>query len=169
MLQDLRWAVRLALRNRALTAVIVLSLALGIGANTTIFTVINAVFFRPLPVSDPERLVQVFTVMPKSAAYQSLSLANYYDFRDHVAELSGLAAWRSIGVNLVGGTEPLSIGGQLVTGNYFELLGIEAAHGRILTATEDTASSDAAVIVLSDTLWRRGFGADPAVIGKAVT
>ena len=70
MLQDIRWAIRLAFRNRALTLVIVLSLALGIGANTTIFTLINAVFLRPLPVRDPEQLVQVFTVMAKSAAYQ---------------------------------------------------------------------------------------------------
>src|SRR5262249_62370632 len=102
MLQDLRWAVRLALKNRALTSVIVISLALGIGANTTIFTLINAVFLRPLPVRDPERLVQVFTVMPKSAAYQSLSLANYLDFRDNVREFSGLASWPGPVANLVG-------------------------------------------------------------------
>ena len=168
MLQDLRWAVRLALRNRALTSVVVVSLALGIGANTTIFTVINAVFFRPLPVRDPASLVQVFTVMPKSTAYQSLSLANYYDYRDHVAEFSGLAAWRGLGVNLVGGTEPLAIGGQLVTGNYFQLLGVEAALGRTFTPEEDTTSG-AAVMVLTDALWKRGFGADPNVIGKSVT
>jgi predicted permease len=168
MLQDLRWAVRLALRNRALTAVIVLSLALGIGANTTIFTLINAVFLRPLPVRDPERLVQVFTVMPKSAAYQSLSLANYRDFRDFVPELSGLAAWRGVGVNMVGGTEPLAIGGQLVTGNYFELLGVEAARGRTFTPDEDKTAGDTR-LVISDALWRRGFNADPAVTGKSVT
>ena len=118
------------------------SLALGIGANTTILTLINAVFLRPLPVRDPERLVQVFTVMPKSAAYQSLSLANYRDFRDFVPELSGLAAWRGVGVNMVGGTEPLAIGGQLVTGNYFELLGVEAARGRTFTPDEDKTAGE---------------------------
>jgi len=169
MLQDIRWAVRLALRHRALTSVIVVSLALGIGANTTMFTVINAVFFRPLPVHDPERLVQVFTVMPKSVAYQSLSLANYRDFRDHVSELSGLAAWRGLGVNMVGGAEPLSIGGQLVTGNYFQTLGLEAASGRTFTVDEDKTAAEAAVMVISDSLWKRGFGADPSAIGKAVT
>jgi ABC-type antimicrobial peptide transport system permease subunit len=168
MLQDLRWAVRLAVRNRALTAVIVLSLALGIGANTTIFTLINAIFLRPLPVRDPERLVQVFTMMPKSTAYQSLSLANYRDFRDHVAELSGLAAWRSVGVNMVGGAEPLAIGGQLVTGNYFTVLGVEAAHGRTFTPDEDKTAGDT-MLVISDALWRRGFNADPAVLGMTVT
>jgi putative ABC transport system permease protein len=169
MLQDIRWAVRLALRHRALTSVIVISLALGIGANTTIFTLINAVFLRPLPVRDPERLVQVFTVMPKSTAYQSLSLANYLDFRDNVSELSALAAWRGLGVNLVGGTEPLAIGGQLVTGNYFQVLGMEAALGRTFTTDEDRTSPGAALMVLSDSLWKRGFGSDPAVVGKAVT
>ena len=159
MLHDLRWAVRLALRHRALTAVIVLSLALGIGANTTIFTLINAVFLRPLPVRDPERLVQLFTVMPKSPAYQSLSLANYRDFRDFVPELSGLAAWRSAGVNMVGGAEPLAIGGQLVTGNYFELLGVEAARGHTFTPDEDKTPGDTR-LVISDALWRRAFNGD---------
>jgi macrolide transport system ATP-binding/permease protein len=168
MLQDIRWAIRLAIRNRALTLVIVLSLALGIGANTTIFTLINAVFLRPLPVRDPERLVQVFTVMAKSAAYQSLSLANYRDFRDHVSELSGLAAWRSVGVNMVGGSEPLGAGGQLVTGNYFQVLGVEAARGRTFTPDEDTTAGDT-LMVISDALWARGFGSDPTVVGKTVT
>jgi predicted permease len=167
MLQDIRWAIRLALHNRALTSVIVISLALGIGANTTIFTLINAVFLRPLPVRDPERLVQVFTVMPKSTAYQSLSLANYLDFRDNVSELSGLAAWRGTGVNLTGGTEPLGVGGQLVTGNYFEILGVAAARGRTFTTEEDKPG--ATVMVMSDGLWKRGFGSDPDVVGKTVT
>src|SRR4029453_2476104 len=113
MFRDIRFAIRSATRNPVLTAVIVISLALGIGANTTIFTLINAVFLRPLPVSDPGRLAQVFTVMPKSTAYQSVSLANYRDFRDRVSEFSGLAAYQFIGANLTGGTEPVSIGGQL--------------------------------------------------------
>jgi macrolide transport system ATP-binding/permease protein len=168
MLQDFRWAVRLAVRHRALTSVIVLSLALGIGANTTIFTLINAVFLRPLPVRDPERLVQVFTVMPKSTSYQSLSLANYRDFRDHVPEISDLAAWRGVGVNMLGGTEPLAIGGQLVTGNYFQVLGVDAALGRTFTPDEDKTAGDT-LIVISDALWRRGFAADPDVVGKPVT
>ena len=168
MLQDVRWAIRLAIRSRALTSVIVLSLALGIGANTTIFTLINAVFLRPLPVRDPERLVQVFTVMAKSAAYQSLSLANYRDFRDHVSELSGLAAWRGVGVNMVGGSEPLGAGGQLVTGNYFQVLGVEAARGRTFTPDEDKTAGDT-MMVISDALWARGFGSDPTVVGKTVT
>jgi predicted permease len=168
MLQDIRWAIRLAIRNRALTFVIVLSLALGVGANTTIFTLINAVFLRPLPVRDPERLVQVFTVMAKSAAYQSLSLANYRDFRDHVSELSGLAAWRSVGANMVGGAEPLGVGGQLVTGNYFHVLGVEAARGRTFTPDEDKTAGDT-LMVISDALWARGFGSDPTVVGKTVT
>jgi hypothetical protein len=153
MLQDIRWAIRLAIRSRALTLVIVLSLALGIGANTTIFTLINAVFFRALPVRDPERLVQVFTVMAKSAAYQSLSLANYRDFRDHVSELSGMAAWRGAGANMVGGTEPLAVGGQLVTGNYFQVLGVEAARGRTFTPDEDRTAGDTLMVISDPPGW----------------
>ena len=169
MLQDVRFAIRSAFRKPALTSVIVISLALGIGANTTIFTVINAVFLRPLPVRDPARLVQIFTVMPKSAAYQSVSLANYRDFRDNVSELSGLAAYHGIGANLVGGTEPLATGGQLVSGNYFQGLGVEAALGRTITPDEDTTLGASPVVVISASLWNRAFGADPEVVGRTVT
>src|SRR5262245_48664015 len=113
MLQDFRFAIRSALRNPGLTAVVVISLALGVGANTTIFTLINAVFLRPLPVREPDRHAQVYTVMPKSTAYQSLSLANYRDFRDNVPEFSGLAAIQGIGANMTGGTEPMLIANLL--------------------------------------------------------
>jgi putative ABC transport system permease protein len=169
MLQDVRFAIRSAMRNPALTSVIVASLALGIGANTTIFTLINAVFLRPLPVNDPERLVEVFTVMPKSTAFQGLSLANYRDFRDNVRELSGLAASQSIGANLIGGIEPLAIGGQLVTGNYFQVLGVDAALGRTFTPAEDATLGASPVTVISAGLWKRAFSSDPNVVGKAVT
>jgi len=169
MLQDVRFAIRSAMRNPALTSVIVASLALGIGANTTIFTVINAVFLRPLPVSDPERLVEVFTVMLKSTAYQAVSLANYRDFRDNVREVSGLAAFQGIGANLVGGSEPLAIGGQLVTGNYFQVLGVDAALGRTFTPAEDATLGASPVMVISTGLWKRAFNSDPTIVGKAVT
>ena len=169
MFQDIRFAIRSAFRNPALTAVIVISLALGVGANTTIFTLINAVFLRPLPVNDPARLAQVFTVMPKSAAYQSVSLANYRDFRDNVAEFSDLAAYQFIGANLVGGTEPVAIGGQLVTGNYFQVLGVDAALGRTIAREEDTTPGASPVLVISAGLWKRAFASNPDVVGRTVT
>jgi predicted permease len=169
MFQDVRFAIRSAMRNPALTSVIVISLALGIGANTTIFTLINAVFLRPLPVNDPARLAQVFTVMPKSTAYQSVSLANYRDFRDNVPEFSGLVASQGIGANLVGGTEPLATGGQLVTGNYFQVLGVDAAVGRTFTPEEDATLGASPVMVINAGLWKRAFGSDPAVVGRTVT
>ena len=169
MFQDVRFAIRSAMRNPALTSVIVISLALGIGANTTIFTLINAVFLRPLPVSDPARLAQVFTVMPKSAAYLPLSLANYRDFCDNVPEFSGLAAYQGIGANLVGGTEPVGTGGQLVTGNYFQVLGVDATLGRTFTPEEDTTLGASPVIVISAGLWKRAFASDPDVVGRTVT
>ena len=169
MFQDIRFAIRSALRNPALTSVIVISLALGIGANTTIFTLINAVFLRPLPVRDPAHLAQVFTVMPKSTAFQSVALANYRDFRDNVPEFAGLAAYQFIGANLAGGTEPLSIGGQLVTGNYFQVLGVDAAIGRTVTFRDDTTLGVSPVVVISAGLWKRAFGSDPSVISRTVT
>jgi putative ABC transport system permease protein len=169
MFQDIRFAIRSAMRNPALTSVIVISLALGIGANTTIFTLINAVFLRPLPVNDPARLAQVFTVMPKSPAFQSVSLANYRDFRDNVREFSGLAAYQFIGANLVGGTEPIGTGGQLVTGNYFQVLGVNAELGRTILPEEDATLGASPVMVMSAGLWKRAFGSDPGVVGRSVT
>jgi predicted permease len=169
MFQDVRFAIRSAFRNPALTSVIVISLALGIGANTTIFTLVNAVFLRPLPVTDPAQLAQVFTVMPKSTAYQSVSLANYRDFRDNVPEFSGLAAYQGIGANLFGGTEPVATGGQLVTGNYFQVLGVDADLGRTITPEEDTTPGASPVMVISAGLWKRTFASDPAIVGKTVT
>ena len=169
MFHDLRMAFRSAFKNPALTSVIVVSLALGIGANTTIFTLINAVFLRPLPVREPARLVQVFTVMPKSTAYQSVSLANYRDFRDNVREFSGLAAYQGINANMAGGTEPVSIGGQLVTGNYFDVVGVQAARGRTFSPDEDKVLGAAPVMVISDGLWRRDFASDPDVVGRTVS
>jgi putative ABC transport system permease protein len=157
------------MRNPALTSVIVISVALGIGANTTIFTLINAVFLRPLPVSDPARLAQVFTVMPKSTAFQPVSLANYRDFRDNVREFSGLAAYQGIGANLVGGTEPIATGGQLVTGNYFQVLGVNAELGRTFLPEEDATLGASPVMVMSADLWKRAFGSDPGVVGRSVT
>jgi predicted permease len=169
MFQDIRFAIRSALRNPGLTSVIVLSLALGIGANTTIFTLINAVFLRPLPVHDPERLAQVFTVMPKSTDFRSVSLANYRDFRDNVREFSGLAAYQFIGANLVGGTEPIATGGQLVTGNYFQVLGVNPELGRTILPEEDATLGASPVMVMSAGLWKRAFGSDPHVINRSVT
>src|SRR5262245_41180876 len=169
MFQAVRMACRSAFKNPGLTSVIVVSLALGIGANTTIFTLINAVFLRPLPVRDPAQLAQVFTVMPKSEAFQSVALANYRDFRDNVPEFSGLAAYQFIGANLVGGSEPLAIGGQLVTGNYFEVVGVDAAIGRTVIPRDDATLGASPVVVISAGLWKRAFGSDPTVVSRTVT
>ena len=98
-----------------------------------------------------------------------MSLANYRDFRDKVGELSGLAAYHGIGANLVGGTEPLATGGQLVSGNYFQVLGVEAALGRTITPDEDTTLGASPVVVISASLWNRAFGADSEVVGRTVT
>ncbi len=169
MLQDIRFAFRSAVRNPALTAVIVTSLALGIGANTTIFTLINAVFLRPIPVEKPGELVAAFTTMPKSTAFQSFAFLNFKDFRDNVQEFSGMAAYQFVGANMVGGAEPIGLGGQLVTANYFSVLGVQAARGRTFFADEDKVDSAAPVMVISNGLWTRTFGGDPSIVGRYVT
>ncbi len=169
MLQDLRYAIRSTFRNPALTTVIVVSLALGIGANTTIFTLINAIFLRPLPVGDPQTLAAVYTIMPKSTAYQSMAYLNYKDFRGNMTEFSGLAAYRGVGANMYGGAEPVGIGGQIVSGNYFDVLGVRAAHGRTFVPDEDKTAGAAAVVVIGDGLWKTSFASDPSIVGKNIT
>src|SRR5258706_6600326 len=114
MPQDVRHAIRSAVRNPALTFVIVISLALGIGANTTIFTLINAVFLRPLPVNDPARLAVVMTALPKAVGFQVMSFPNYRDFRDNVPEFSSLAAYQGTGANMAARGESTPPGGQSV-------------------------------------------------------
>ena len=99
--------------------------------------------------------------MPKSTAFRAVSLANYRDFRDNVPEFSGLAAYQGIGANLVGGTEPIGTGGQLVTGNYFQVLGVNAELGRTILPEEDATLGASPVMVISAGLWKRAFGSDP--------
>jgi len=174
MLQDLRYAFRAAVRNPAFMLVVVGSLALGIGANTTIFTVINAIFLRPLPVAHQESLVAVFTVDAKNPAgvggggLLGTSMPNYRDYRDRVGAFSGLAAYQGLAFNLGSGSEPEQVQGQIVTGNFFDVLGVPAAHGRTFLPEEDAKPGASPVVVLSDGLWKRRFGADPGIVNRQI-
>src|SRR5262245_19276354 len=130
LLQDLRFGVRLLTKTPGFTVIAALSLALGIGANTTIFTLVNAVLLNPLPVEDPSQLISVFTSdernqnVPGGGGFLQLSTANYRDLADKNEVLSGLAAHQGIPLNISGGTgEPQQVFGEIVTGNYFNVLG----------------------------------------------
>src|ERR1035437_4364357 len=122
ILEDLRYGLRMLAKNRAVAVVAMLSLALGIGANTAMFTLVNAVLLRPLPVANPSRLVAVHTVDPKYPGLLYFSYPNYKDYRDRNTVFSSLILYSAITVNLTGYGEPKLLMGQIVTGNYFTAL-----------------------------------------------
>ncbi len=171
--QDVRYGLRMLFRNPGFTLVAVLSLALGIGANTTIFTLVNTVLLHPIPVQDPERLVSLFTTDEKTKDSQfnllQTSHLNYNDYRDQNDVFEETAAYVGSAINLSGGGEPEQIGGDLVSGNFFSLLGVQPALGRSFLLEEDKVDGSHPVTVLSDRLWRRRFAADPSIVGKTIT
>src|SRR6266545_1175484 len=168
--QDLSYGLRMLLKNPGFTFVAVLTLALGIGANTAIFSVMNALLLRPLPVKDPEELVLLANVSGAGLG-ASFSYPLYEQLRDGSHSLSGLFASGAVSKRRLnaGGTEPEFIRAQEVTGNFFSVLGVPALLGRTFTPMDDQAEHPQPVAVISHSFWQRRFGADPAVVGKMIT
>ena len=165
--QDLRYGIRLLVRSPGFSLVAVLSLALGIGANTAIFSLVNAVLLRPLPVAEPARLLSVSTTDQKNPGNLPLSHNNFKDLRAQNAVFSDMAAFTFNQVNYSAGQEAEPVAVQLVTANYFSLLGAQPALGRAFLPEEESAAAPVAVI--SDGFWHRSLGADPGVVGKTIT
>jgi predicted permease len=171
--QDVRFGARTLRKNPAFTAAAALSLALGIGVNTTIFTLVNAVFLNPLPVERASELVGVFTVDERNpGALTNLlqtSRLNYLDYRDKTQAFSALTAYLpGLAVSLSLGAEPEQAQAELVTGNYFDTLGVKPAIGRTFRADEDLTPGASPVAVLSHGLWQRKFGGSPDVLGRSL-
>jgi len=167
MKQDLKYALRIILKNPFLAAVAVLTLALGIGANTAIFSVLNAVVLRPLPYADPERLVMIWETVPGNDK-RSVAPGNYNDWRSQNGTFSDMAATFYGNFNLTGEGEPERINGATVTSNLTSVLGVSAQLGRTFQPTDDE-SQDAPIVMISNDLWQRRFGADRSVVGKTIT
>lgn len=161
LIKDLRYAMRTLVKQPGFTAVAVLSIALGIGVNTTIFSFINAALFRPLPFAEPDRLVRVWDGM-------AVSYPDYVAYRDETKVFSGLAAYTQRSMSLVVNGESELINGEFVSGNYFDVLKANPALGRGFLAEEDRAAGTNPVVVISNPLWRQRFNSDPGVIGKSV-
>jgi len=172
--RDLKYALRTLTRSAGFSAVAILSLALGIGANAAIFTLTNAVFLNPLPVADAARVMELYTVdhATKTTVANFLrtpmSFLNYKDFRDQNNVFSGLAAYVPTGVTLTGRGQPTPQAAMLVSANYFDLLGVKPLLGRTFLPDEDRSDGGNTVAVLSYDMWVKLFGADPAAIGKTV-
>src|SRR6266511_2012984 len=164
--QDLRYGLWMMLKNPGFTAVAALTLALGIGANTAIFTVVNAVLLQPLPFHEPERLVRVW----RSSAEDDRTALSFPDFADIRAKqtvFERMAAWRSGDCTLTGQGDPVNLSGLVVTAELFPLLGVTPQLGRGFTPEEDQAGNRA--VILSHSLWQNRFNSDPNVAGKTVT
>ena len=174
--QDLRGGLRMLKKSPGFTFVAVLSLALGIGANTAIFTIINAVFLHPLPVEEPARLAEMFTrdtlTVNTNANLQltGTSLPNYEDYRDQNNVFSGLAMVTfPIPLNWGGQAEPQQLNASLVSGNFFDVLGVKPYRGRTFIADGDKKLGGNPEVVLSYSLWARRFGSNDKFIGQTIT
>jgi putative ABC transport system permease protein len=169
--QDLRYSARLLRKQPAFTLVTALTLALGIGANSAIFSVVNAVLLRPLPFKEPDRIIKLwetFRPLGQSAEGQgTVSLLNLKDWRGQNDVFTGLAAFQGGSFNLQGPEQPERVPGAVVTPNLFEIMGAAPQMGRAFLEGEDEPGRHQ-VVVLSDALWRQHFGADPEIINKRI-
>jgi len=168
LIKDIRYAARNLVSRPGFTLIAVITLAIGIGANTAVFTIVNALLFRPRPVAQPERLVELYSGHA-SDPYQASSYPDFLVFRDQPEIFSGLAAYRIEQFKLGGGAEVEQVFGEVVSGNYFELLGVTAIKGRTFLPEEDQTSGTHPVAVISHGFWQRRFNSDPAVIGQRIT
>ena len=171
LLNDLRFAARMLRKSPLVTGAAVLSLALALGANTTLFTLVNAVFLRGLPVEEPERLITIHTEdTGMGLEYLPVSRPNYLDLRNSIDQVSGTGHYFFTNANLrFGDGEPQQMLGRMVSSNYFTLLGVSPQIGRLFTDEgNDEVPGSEPVIVLSHGTWTRQMGSDPDVLGKTV-
>jgi predicted permease len=165
---DLRYACRSLRRTPGFTTIALLTLALGIGANAAIFTVVDGVLLRPLAFRDPEQLVRITGDLTKTGRHDvGLDTPQLYDYRQRPDLFQSVAGVYPINVNLTNVEIPERIEGQLVSENFFEVLGVDAVEGRVF-GPSDGVPGNAPLVVISDSLWRRRFGADPKAVGQSI-
>ena len=164
--RDLRVAVRGLRKAPAFTGLAVAALALGMGANTSVFTLVNEVLLRPLPVLQPDRLVDIHVEQPGANSFTGFSYPEYLDYRDAQTELSGIAAQSGFGFRLGEEEDNVRISGQLSSANYFAVLGIDTAEGRVFTSEE--IRTQAHVVVVSYGFWQRRYGGDSELLGSTI-
>jgi putative ABC transport system permease protein len=167
MPQDLRYGARMLMKNPGFTLIAVTTLALGIGANAAIFSVVNAVLLRPLPFKDPGRLVWVWGTVPKFGQANH-SPVEFLAYQAQQTSFTEMAAYRNMPFTVTGGGEPEHVQGLIVSPNYFSLLGVPAARGRVFQP-EDVRPGAPRVAVVSYDLWRKRYAGDPSLIGRSFT
>jgi putative ABC transport system permease protein len=165
LLQDLRYSLRRLAKSPAFTAIVVLTLALGIGANTAIFSAVNAVLLRPLPYREPQQLVTIEHAYPSLDLEAPVSVPGFLDYQKRGRSFESMAVQTGWQANLTGVGEPVRMQGQRVTGKFFVTLQVPALLGRTLQPGEDSAGREHVAVVSYDA-WQRIFGADPAIVGR---
>ncbi|HEY6270373.1 MAG TPA: ABC transporter permease, partial [Terriglobales bacterium] len=167
LLQDLRYGLRVLVKAPTFASIAILTLALGIGANTAMFSVVNGVLLNPLPFAKPRQLVSLFEKIP-NFENGSISYPNFVDWRGMNRTFSNMAAYRSTGFNLTGAGEPEHLHGEMISAGFFEILGVTPQMGRTFTAEEDRRGANPTVM-LTEGFWKRKFASDPHIIGKTLT
>ncbi|HEV8385324.1 MAG TPA: ABC transporter permease [Candidatus Acidoferrales bacterium] len=166
--QDLKYGARMLLKNRGVTLIAVLTLALGIGANTSIFSIVNAVLFRSLPYKDSNQIVVAY-VKTRQSPRDFVSYPDYRDWRQQSQSFAELAGWVPQSVNWTGTEQPTRVIGAFVSENFFSMLGVQPAMGRDFRSGETEPGAPENVVVFSHAFWLNQLGADPAVVGKPFT
>jgi hypothetical protein len=162
--QDLRYGVRVLAKSPGFFLIAILTLALGIGANTAIFSVVNGVLLNPLPFRRPNQLVSMFQEMP-NFKNGSISYPNFIDWRRMNTTFADMAAYRSVGFNLSGNGEPERLHGEMISSGFFEILGVNPLMGRTFTADEDRRGATPTATI-TEGLWQRKFGGRKDIIGQ---
>ncbi len=169
LFEDVRYGLRMLARSPGFTAVVILTLALGIGANTAIFSMVNAVLLKSLPVEKPEELVVLKYSDPQSGQlHEDFSYPMYQAIRDKNGSFSGVLARSGVELNVGYGGESEQLYGELVSGNYFSTLGVQPWLGRLFTDDDDRVPGGHPVAVLSHGYWQRRFASDPSIVGKQI-
>ncbi len=167
--KDLRFAVRVLLKSPGFSAVVIFSLALGIGATTAIYSIVNAYLLRPMPVDHPEKLLAIYVSVPHGGAnVEGFSLPQWKDFRAAETGLSDIMGSTGVPLSMTDGDKPELIWGELATGNYFSGLGVHPVIGRGFLPDEDEKPDEKPVCVLNYNFWQRRFHGDPEIAGKVI-
>src|SRR5262245_8069650 len=165
--QDLRYGLRLLIQQPVFAGAAVLALALGIGGNTAIFSLVNTILLRQLPFRQPDEVVWITSRRAEPGRF-AFTVPDFIDFRDQNQSLSGIAAFATWSANLTGSGDPERLQGLRFSASAFEMLGVAAEVGRTLRPEDDTPGQQR-VVVLSHGLWRRRFGGDPGIVGTTLT
>ena len=168
LVKDLKYGFRMLLAHPGFSSVAVLSLALGVGLNTTIFSIVNSVLLRPAPVEKPDELVEIYSSVPEGFDYSTTSYPDYLDFQAQAKSFSGILGYTLMGVSLSQKGSSELIIGEIVTGNYFEVLGVDALLGRTFLPEENETPGSHPVVVLGHGFWQRQFAGDSDALGQTL-